>query len=229
VGHTRDTDRRHPWVNTGSSRQLNGLVDGWLQRRPAGPETNRLALLRQRFGVRVPGGAPPTSQVIPRPRWVVLVRARAWASSAWVASSAGSLRPSHSSTEPWTPPHPGPLLEAASVAAIDVNRGPPRVRAAAAATVIMATTSASVRSTRRARCRYATDQRRRRSGPRTRARSSGDGRVHRWRVLREPGTGRMGVGGTAGPVCQWCEGADDEPAHGDHGRARSSEGPRRSS
>ena len=44
--------------------------------------------------------APPTSPVIPRPSWVILVRARAWASSAWVASSAGSLRPSFLSTEP---------------------------------------------------------------------------------------------------------------------------------
>jgi hypothetical protein len=95
--------------------------------------------------------------------------------------------------------------------------------------VIMARISASVRSTRRGRCRDATDQRRRGSGPRTRARSSGDGCVHRWRVFREPGTGRMGVGCTAGPVCQWCEGSDDEPAHGDYGCARSSEGPRRSS
>ena len=59
-----------------------------------------------------------------------------------------------------------------------------------------------------------------------RARSTGDGRLHRWRVLRQPGTGRMGMGGAAGPVRQWCEGADDEPAHGDYGRARSSEGPR---
>jgi hypothetical protein len=117
------------------------------------------------------------------------------------------------------------LQEPASVAAIDGNRGPPRVRTAEAATVIMARTSASVRSTRRARCRYATDQRRRRSGPRTRARSSSDGRIHRWRVLREPGTRRMGVGGTARPVHQWCEGADDEPAHGAYGRARSGEGP----
>jgi hypothetical protein len=204
-------------------RRLVGTTPRWSCGRPCRPLK---ATVRGSSPWRRTTNIP---QVIPRPRWVVLVRARAWASSAWVASSAGSLRPSHSSTEPWTPPRPGPLLEAASVAAIDVNRGPPRVRAAAAATVIMATTSASVRSTRRARCRYATDQRRRRSGPRTRARSSGDGRVHRWRVLREPGTGRMGVGGTAGPVCQWCEGADDEPAHGDHGRARSSEGPRRSS
>jgi hypothetical protein len=95
--------------------------------------------------------------------------------------------------------------------------------------VIMATISARVSSMRRGRCRYAIDQRRRGSGPRTRARSSGNGCVHRWRVLREPGTGRMGVGCTAGPVRQWCEGADDEPAQGDYGRARSSEGPRRSS
>ena len=65
----------------------------------------------------------------------------------------------HVATKPWTPPRSGPALELASVAAIDVNRGPPRVRAAAAATVIMATISASVRSTRQARCRYATDQR----------------------------------------------------------------------
>jgi ribonuclease HI len=65
--------------------------------------------------------------------------------------------------------------------------------------VIMATISASVRAMWRARCRSATGQRRRRSGPETRARSSGDGGVHRWRVLREPGTGRMGVGCTAGP------------------------------
>jgi ribonuclease HI len=33
----------------------------------------------------------------------------------------------------------------------------------------------------------------------------------------------MGVGGTAGSVRQWCEGADDEPAHGDYGHSRSSE------
>ena len=44
-----------------------------------------------------------------------------------------------------------------------------------------------------------------------------------------PGTGRMGVGGAAGPVRQWGEGADDESAHGDYGYAPSSEGPRRSS
>jgi hypothetical protein len=47
-------------------------------------------------------------QVIPRPRRVMLVRPRAWASSAWMASSTGSLRPSYFSTEPWTPSRPGP-------------------------------------------------------------------------------------------------------------------------
>jgi hypothetical protein len=196
--------------------------------RAAGRGISRLALLRQRFGVRVPGGVPPTSQVIPRPRWVILVLARAWASSAWVANSAGSPRPSYFPLNPGRHRVLGPLLEPASAAAIDVARGPPRVHAAEAATVIMATISASDRSTRRARCRSATDQRRRRGGPKTRARSSGDGRVHRWRVLTEPGTGRMGVGGTAGPVRQWREAADDEPAHGDYGRARSSQGPGRS-
>jgi hypothetical protein len=71
-----------------------------------------------------------------------------------VASSAGA----HFPLNPGRHRVLGPLLEPASVAAIDVNRGPPRVRADAAATVIMATISASVRATRRARCRHATDQ-----------------------------------------------------------------------
>jgi RNase H len=34
----------------------------------------------------------------------------------------------------------------------------------------------------------------------------------------------MGVGGTTGPVRQWCEGTYNKPTHGDYGRARSGEG-----
>ena len=68
-----------------------------------------------------------------------------------MASSAGSTRPSYFPLHPGRHRVLGPLLEPASVAAIDSNRGPPRVHAAEAATVIMATISASVRSTRRTR------------------------------------------------------------------------------
>ena len=105
----------------------------------------RKALLWQRFGCRVLAAHHPTSQLIPPSRWVIFVQARAWLPQLeWLALLEPA--PVLLSAEAWSPPRPGSLLEPASVAAIDVNRGLRRVRAAAAATVIMATISAGVRS-----------------------------------------------------------------------------------
>jgi hypothetical protein len=52
VGHTGGTDRQHPPVSNGQSRQGNGLVNGCWRRYAARRETVRVALLRQQFGPR---------------------------------------------------------------------------------------------------------------------------------------------------------------------------------
>jgi hypothetical protein len=65
LGHIGGTEPRPARVNSGQSWKGRDLVDGSFRRCATGRESGRLALLRQRFGVRVPGGAPQSAQ--PRP------------------------------------------------------------------------------------------------------------------------------------------------------------------
>jgi hypothetical protein len=58
LGHIGGTEPRPARVNSGQSWKGNDLVDGSFRCCAPGRESGRLALLRQRFGVRVPGGAP---------------------------------------------------------------------------------------------------------------------------------------------------------------------------
>jgi hypothetical protein len=55
---TWGTEQRPAWVNSGQSWLGKYLVESHSRACVAGPEPACLALLRQRFGVRVPGGAP---------------------------------------------------------------------------------------------------------------------------------------------------------------------------